>query len=532
MHLLLAALIGLWGSETTFGPQVRGPIVVERSASAWTMRVGGFEAAGATPHIVLPGGQGELRARLDGTTLRGFWIQPRGNLGQFATPVAFTRVRPGAWRGTVTPLEDRLSLYLNITKGADGSLRGSFHNPEVNWNGRAAWFRVEPKDDALHFVNPATGKTPFVQPYDAAERKIQMDFGAPIALTPRTIEQAVGYRPRATTSYRYRVPLPEDDGWRVARARDEGIDEELLRALVERIIAVDPADPASPRIHSILVARRGKLVLEEYFFGSSGDRPHDLRSASKTFTSLLFGIAMPEALHSPIDARHPGVTAAQLLTHTSGLACDDDDGKSPGHEETMQQQADWVRHFLELPAAHAPGSKYAYCSGGINYAGALVAKKTGAWLPEYFDARVARPLQFGPYHVNLMPDGQAYSGGGIHMRSRDFLKLGQLYLDGGVWNGKRIVSEEWVKTSTAHQVATASGGSDGYAWHRHVLDGLQTYEASGNGGQFAIVVPDLDLTIAITAGNYGQYRVWRTFRDELVPRYVMPAVRKNASPVR
>ncbi len=515
---LLLALIGLWGSETTFGPQVRGTITVERSASVWTMRVGGLEATSDTLRIALPGGQGELRASLDDNSLRGFWIQPRGNLGQFATPVTFTRVRPDAWRGTVTPLEDRLSLYLNITKNDDGTLRGSFANPEVNWNGRAAWFRIEEKDESIQLIDPKTGKPRFVQPYDAREQKITMDFGVPIALTPRTPEQAIGFQPRAAKTYRYRVPLPGDDGWRVARARDEGMDEELLRALVERILTIDPADAASPRIHSILVARHGKLVLEEYFFGFSAERPHDLRSASKVFTSMMFGIAMKDTIDSPIDPKHPKITAAHLLTHTSGLACDDDDGQSPGNEDVMQgqqEQTDWYRYFLDLPVVHEAGTKYAYCSGGINYAGALVAKKTGAWLPDFFDRNIARPLQFGTYHINLMPDGQAYSGGGIYMRPRDFLKLGQTYLDGGMWNGRRVVPKEWARTSTAKS----------YAWHRHVLDGVQTYEASGNGGQFAIVVPDLGLTVAITAGNYGQYPVWRTFREELVPQYVMRAAR-------
>lgn len=528
MRLLLLAIIGLWGSETTFGPQVRGTIVVERNASSWTMRVGGFEATSDSPRIALPGGQGELRAYLDGANLRGFWIQPSGNLGSYATPVTFTRVHANAWRGTVTPLDDRFSLYLNVTKNADGTLRGSFHNPEVNWNGRAAWLRVEEKEESIALIDPATNKTRFVQPYDASEQKITMDFGAPFALTPRNAEQAVGFVPRATKSYRYRAPLPGGDGWRVARANDEGLDEASLRAFVEQILGIDPADASAPRLHSLLVARHGKLVLDEYFFGFSEDRPHDLRSASKTFTSLLFGIVMPEAIHTPIDAR--GITPAHLFTHTSGLACDDDDSESPGNEDVMQATAkDWYAHFAALPAVHPPGTKYAYCSGGINYAGALIAKKTGAWLPELFDRTVARPLQFGPYAMNLMPGGQGYSGGGIQMRPRDFLKLAQLYLDGGVWNGRRVVSKEWVRTSTAHQVQTSSGGSDGYAWHRYVLGGLQTYEASGNGGQFAIVVPDLDLVVAITAGNYGQSRTWRTFRDELVPRFVLSAVRKEGS---
>ena len=527
MRLLLAALIGLWGTEHTFGPQVRGTITLERNASTWTMRVGGFEVTDKDLHIALPGGQGELRASLDGDDVRGFWIQPGGNLPPYATPVTFTRVRPDAWRGTVTPLDDRFSLYLNITKTEDDTLRGSFHNPEMNWNGRAAWFRIEEKEDGIHLVDPKTNKTRFVQPYDAKEQKITMDFGVPIALTPRTADQAVGFVPRATKAYRYRVPLSEGDGWRTAHARDEGMDEELLRALVERILSADPADAASPRIHSVLVARHGKLVLEEYFYGFSAERPPGLRSASKTFTSLLFGIAMPDAIHAPIDAKHPKITAAHLFTHTSGLACDDNDEQSPGNENAMQMQPkDWYQYFLDLPVASEPGTKYAYCSGGINYAGALIAKKTGAWLPEFFDRRVARPMQFGTYHINLMPDGQAYSGGGIYMRPRDFLKLGQLYLDGGVWNGRRVVSKEWVRTSTAHQVRTSDGGSDGYAWHRHVLGGLQTYEASGNGGQFAIVVPERDLVVTITAGNYGQYGTWRTFREELVPKYALAAARR------
>lgn len=115
------------------------------------------------------------------------------------------------------------------------------------------------------------------------------------------------------------------------------------------------------------------------------------------------------------------------------------------------------------------------------------------------------------------------------MRPRDLLKLGQAYLDGGVWNGQRLVSTAWVERSTAHQIDAPSGGSDGYGWHRHTLtvDGLphQEYEANGNGGQFLIVVPDLDLVIVFTAGNYLQYQVWRKFRDELVGQYVIAAVR-------
>lgn len=515
--VLASALVGLWGTETTFGPEVRGPFTLERTASAWTLRVAGFEvsapATGDEFRIALPSALGELR----GSTTRAFWIQPRGNLGQFATPVALERSGPNAWRGTIAPLEDRLSLYLLI-RNDDGTLKGSFHNPEVNWNGRAPWFRVEETEANIELLDPASGKVRFVQPYDKNQQQIAMDFGVPVALTPRTREHAVGFQPRTppSTSYRYRVPLERGDGWRTARARDVGLDEELLRKLVEHIVATDSAAHDSARIHSVLVARHGRLVLEEYFFGYSADRPHDLRSASKSLTSLMVGIAMlpPD---SPIAPGSP-ITIAHLLTHTSGLACDDDDEKSPGNEDVMQaqrKQNDWYRYFLDLPAVHPPGTNYAYCSAGINFAGGIVAKTTGTWLPEFFDRHIARPMQIERYHMNLMPDGQGYAAGGIYMRPRDFLKFGPMLLGGGVWNGKRIVSKQWIETSTSKR----------YAWHRHKLGEYDEYEASGNGGQFLIVVPKLDLAVVITAGNYGQGRVWTTFRDELVPRYVLSAVR-------
>lgn len=541
-------VVGLWGSETSFGPQVRGRITLERQASTWTMRVGGFEVTAAVSagdiRIALPGGQGELRARMEnrGQSVWGFWIQPPGNLGHYVSPVRLDRVKPDAWQGSVEPLEDRLSLYLLVDRNEDGSLRGSFHNPEVNWTGRVPWFRVVRNETSLNLIDPATGKSRFVQPYDSAQRQIAMDFGTPIALTPRTRDQAVGFSPRSPTiaSYRYRAPLAEGDGWQTARARDVGMDEELVRAFIERILQTDPNVVPGPRIHSILVARHGKLVLEEYFYGFTADRVHDLRSASKTFTSVMLGVAMDRdpslTIDTPIDKVFPGhaartITIQHLLTHSSGLACDDDDDASPGNEEVMQNQRnqkDWIRYFLDLPSAHEPGTRYAYCSGGINLAAGIVAKTTATWLPDFFERYVARPLQIERYHMNLMPNGEAYGGGGIYMRPRDFLKFGQAYLNGGVWNGKRVASTDWVKSSTAHQIRTSEGGSDGFAWHRYTLKGggreHQEYEASGNGGQMLIVVPSLDLTVVITAGNYNQYGIWRTFRDELVARYILAAV--------
>ena len=547
-------LVGLWGSETTFGPQVRGELTLERAHGIWTMRIAGFEAmstvTGDSLSLALPGDQGKLRARIEdgGRVVRGHWIQPAGNLSPYATPISLELARADAWRGVVIPLDDRFSMYLFIRRQQDGALKGSFHNPEVRWNGRAAWFRVTSDSEGVKLWDPATGRNRFTQPYDSAQRRITMDFGALFALTPRTRDQAVGFLPRVvghggpTYKYEYRVPLPATDGWITASAADVALDPARLTAMVQRIIDTDATGDSAPLIHSIVVARRGKLVLEEYFFGYSADRPHALRSASKTFTSVMAGVAMDRgysiSMETPVyslfpadsvaaDPRKARITLGQLLTHSSGLACDDNAENSPGNEDKMQQEStDWYRYTLDLPMAHDPGTLYAYCSGGMNLAGGAIARTTGAWLPEFFERFVARPLGIERYHMNLMPDGQGYSGGGVHMRPRDLLKFGQLYLNGGTWNGQRVVSESWVRRSTAHQIDAGNGGSDGYGWHRNTLKiggrDYQEYEANGNGGQFLIVVPELELAVVFTAGNYGQYRIWRRLREEWVGEYLIP----------
>jgi CubicO group peptidase (beta-lactamase class C family) len=290
-------------------------------------------------------------------------------------------------------------------------------------------------------------------------------------------------------------------------------------------------------------------VLEEYFYGFDRSRPHDLRSASKTFASVLVGAA---AMHrAPIgpatgvyaafqggapfanpDPHKQRITLGQLLTHSTGLACDDNGDAAPGNEDVMQSQRaqpDWYRYTLDLPVTHDPGEHYAYCSATMNLAGGVVAAVEHAWLPALFDQWVAVPLQFQRYYVNLMPTGQAYFGGGMQLVPRDLLKLGVAYLQGGLWNGRRIVTRAWVDQSTAQQVGPpGDADADGFGWHRHPLTiggrTFREYEANGNGGQFLIVLPELDLAVVFTGGDYQRYGIWRRWRDVLVPQYVIAAV--------
>ncbi len=534
-------LLGLWGGEPVFGPQVRGELLLDRHGRRWIARVAGFEAmadqVGDSVVVTLPGGQGTLKAWVGDTNAPlGFWIQPAAfDNPPYATPVHFRLAGNATWRGTVRPLDHRFPLYLSVSRDSTGGLRGVFRNPAANWPGRGGWYRLERDGDNIAVINQRTGKVQWRQAYDSAQRTITFDFGGPFTLGPRSLEQAVGFVPRSPSLslYDYRRPVMRPDGWRTANASVVSVDTLALRSIVRKIISTDPFDERAPRIHSLLVARRGRLVLDEYFTGYGPDQVHDLRSASKTITSIMAGVAMrrTRSFDMATTVGSTPVTVGQLLTHTSGLACDDDDDASPGNEDRMQSEhatSDWYQFFMALPRVHPPGTTYAYCSAGINMVGRVIGTAARSWLPAFFDRRLAQPLQITGYAMNLMPNGEAYSGGGVHMTPRDFLKFGQLYLAGGIWKGVRLVDASWVTQSTAHQVDRPDSSDDGFGWHRHRLTAgsrtFQTYEAGGNGGQFLVVIPELDLTIVVTAGNYGQYNVWRKIREELIPS-VMAAAR-------
>lgn len=538
-------LLGLWGAEPQLGPQVRGAITVERLGRTWSLRVGGIEAAavqqGDSVVVALPGGQGTLRLYLRTAEPEAFWVQPAGLNAPYASPVHLRRTQTNRWVGTVTPVPEQFPLYLMVTRASDGTLRGTFRNPEVNWPGRVAAYVVTRRGNDLLFTHPRTGVVQYTQPYDSARRTITFDFGAPIVLTPRTREQAVGFVTRSPSlaPYRYRMPSALNDGWMTATPQSVRMNTEALQRIVRALVAVDPLSETAPRVHALVIARNGQLVLDEYFRGYDASMMHDLRSASKTLTSVMVGAAMQRGATvegSTISHRTPvgtsGMTLGHLLSHSTGLSCDDNDSASPGNEDTMQsqqQQNDWYAFFMALPRVAAPGSRYSYCSAGMNMAGGVVGRATGQWLPRFFEQTLARPLQFGDYGINLMPNGDAYAGGGMRLRPRDLLKVGQLYLNGGQWRGVPLVPASWVRLSTAHVIDRPDSSSDGYGWHRHELTvggrRYRTYEAGGNGGQFLVVVPELRLTMVITAGNYGQYDVWMKLLTDLVPQVIAAAHR-------
>jgi CubicO group peptidase (beta-lactamase class C family) len=571
-------LIGLWAYGTAYGPMLQGELTIERKGDAWRGTFGGLEATIEAPDdtvvAVFPEGVGNFRGKLlsNGRAIDGFWLRraitedpryPGGSSQGFSTPLLLSRAGENRWTGEVVPLKDRLRQYLKIFRNEDGMLLGAFRDPYMNRTGGASRFRVTRDGD----------KVAFSQPNDVGEfdvwfegtflrdpERLQVEWSdvrGTIELARREADDINVFLPRPVgePAYVYRKPEATKDGWQAARGRDVGIDEATLARAVQKIIVGDPAGRRPSLVHSMLIARHGRLVLEEYFFGYDRDTPHDMRSAGKTFASVMLGAAMlhgvdisPDtkicdalARRAPFanpDPRKAKITLAHLMTHTSGLACNDNDEASPGNEDTLQSQTaqpDWWKYTLDLPMAHEPGGRYAYCSANMNLVGGALTVATKTWLPEFFDRAVARPLGFGRYYWNLTPTDDGYLGGGAFLRPRDLLKVGQAYLDGGQWRGQRIVSQEWVAQSTAPRIRLSpettglsadefgeyyGESEDAYAWHLGRLQAgertYRTYEASGNGGQLLIVAPELDLVVVFTGGNYGQGGIWSRWRDELV----------------
>lgn len=537
--MIIPLLLQLWVTDTTFGPRARGELVIDRSSAHIAGLTAQVRRAGDSVMATFPDSQGAFRGvRARDGSIAGFWIQPPGLVSRVAYATAVTLRRDGAdgWRGGVRPLDEHFTLYMRIV--ADSGV--TFRVPERNYLGGQGYTRyfVQHDGDSLRFVDTTHTFDSFSGRMEPGRIVLRWPgVEVPITLRPASPAETANYYPRPPgAKYAYKAPVVDGDGWRVARAADVGMDEAALAAIVQKIGETDPVPRTAPLIQSLVIARHGRLVLDEYFFGFDADRLHDLRSASKTITSVMAGAAKID-MNTPAypvfgDTRadRARITVGHFLTHSSGLACDDNDDDSPGNEDKMYNQTaqpDWYRFILDLSVVHDPGTVYAYCSGGINVAAGVVGRTTSTWIPAFFAQKVAEPLGIHRWAMNLTPTGDGYGGGGLYLRPRDLLKLGVAYLDSGAWQGHRIVSPDWVRQSTARQIVTGPESWDGYGWHLNILHApghdYPDYEATGNGGQLLIVVPDLDLAVVFTAANYNRYPIWRTFRESLTAKEIIPA---------
>jgi CubicO group peptidase (beta-lactamase class C family) len=343
---------------------------------------------------------------------------------------------------------------------------------------------------------------------------------------------------------------PGED-WRTASPASVGVSAERLQTMQKAIQSGE-----FKKITSVLIARRGQLAYEGYFAGTNAATLRNTRSATKTVTGMLLGIALdrkllpdvrarvlrffPERHFQNPDPRKAEITVEDLLTMSSLLECDDGNSFSRGNEERMYLIEDWLQFALDLPIKGFPpwaakpkdsphGRSFSYCTAGVFALGRVLER--AAKVPV---ERFASEVLFGPLGIDnaewaFSPLHQAQTGGGLGLTSRDLAKLGRLYAEGGVWNGRRIVSERWVKASIEPHVRIDEDTEYGYLWWLKSFKARdKAYAAffmSGNGGNKVAVFPELDMVVVITTTNFNQSDA-HVLTDKLLSEHILAAVER------
>lgn len=329
-------------------------------------------------------------------------------------------------------------------------------------------------------------------------------------------------------------------GWTVSK---DAYDTAKVRDLNRKI-----AENLYKEITSIVVIKDGKLLIEEYFNGAGRETLHNTRSVGKSFTSTMMGIAIGDGhiksedqtlkdfydLHkfSNYSPKKDTVTLKSLLTMSSGFDGNDDDEKSPGNEENMYPTADWLKFALDLPMDDKKevGKTWNYFTAGMIVLGDIINRSVPEGLDKYSDRKLFAPLGISKHEWEYTPQKVPNTAGGLRLSSLDLAKYGQMYKNGGRWNGKQVVPRGWVdKTFTKHLPLPYGGGAYGYLfWNTTFNVGGKTHEAffaTGNGGNKIFIFKDQPLVVVITATAYGKPYM-HVQATRIMERFILPAVLK------
>jgi CubicO group peptidase (beta-lactamase class C family) len=354
--------------------------------------------------------------------------------------------------------------------------------------------------------------------------------------------------------YQYTVPEATNDGWETAHVSGENIDADVLKDLFDRVI-----NETYKNIHSVLLVKNGKLVVEEYFprqYGEGQEQAlkrvtiHGQHSVTKSVNAILIGIAIDQHLIRGVEEKisaffpeYADIFAESAkdnlrLKHFLSMTALSWDERTYPYTDARNDHArlnlstDPVRYALARPLVGPPGTTFVYNSGIAITLGEIIYKVSGVRADKFAERYLFAPLGIADYYWWKYPNGTVQTGGGLQLRSRDMAKIGYLFLHRGRWQGKQIVSEEWVKESTKQQVgagqlpAWAQAQSYGYQWWLgafRVRDRVvESYSAQGRGGQFIFVFPALQMVAVFTGWNDN--KLWSQPVD-MLQQYILPAVR-------
>ncbi|MFC3746524.1 serine hydrolase domain-containing protein [Paenibacillus sp. GCM10012306] len=296
---------------------------------------------------------------------------------------------------------------------------------------------------------------------------------------------------------------------------------------IERFLAA--ISSSGVELHSFMLLRHGKVAAEGWWNPYSADLPHALYSVSKSFTSTAVGFAVQEKLLTVDDliiSFFPEDLPEKISPYLERLAIKHLLMMASGHTqdtiETMNQQPEgnWVKAFLGVPLEKEPGTHFLYNNGATYMVSAIIQKVSGQTVLDYLGPRLFAPLGIINPHWDTCPRGISAGGFGLSLTTEDIAKLGLLYLQQGVWNGERLLDEEWIQAATTKQIANGdnpdSDWNQGYGYQfwqcRH-----HAYRGDGFFGQFCLVMPEQQAVIAITGAQGDTQLVLNTIWDHLLP---------------
>ncbi|RYY58167.1 MAG: class C beta-lactamase-related serine hydrolase [Chitinophagaceae bacterium] len=334
-------------------------------------------------------------------------------------------------------------------------------------------------------------------------------------------------------------PVRPGSGWKVSKAGFDRSKIESMNAAIERYELKD--------ISSVVVVSDGRLLIEEYFNGANRNTLHDTRSAGKSFTSTLMGMAIRDGYIRSEDEElksfynlqqyqhYSGVKDSirikDLLTMSSALNGSDAHSESPGNEENMYPTSDWVKFTLDLAidSNKTNGRQWDYFTAGVVLMGDMLDKRIPGGLERYAAEKLFRPLGITHYKWQYTPRHVVNTAGSLAMTSLEYARYAQLYKNNGMWGGKQVVPSAWIKKTFTRQLSIPGRVNEFYGylfWNKTYVVNGKNYEAfycAGNGGNEFIIFNDLPVVIIITSKAfnkpYGHLQA-----ERIVKEFVLPAI--------
>jgi CubicO group peptidase (beta-lactamase class C family) len=336
-------------------------------------------------------------------------------------------------------------------------------------------------------------------------------------------------------NYSYHKPLQMEDGFECSTLSEAGIDSTYIYKLVEDILGGKMAT-----IHSLLIVKDNKLVLEEYFHNYDNNKLHALESVTKSFTSSLMGIAIDKKFIPDVNEpvwqyfenwdstqwvrKKYDINIKNLLTMTAGLDWKPFTPNEYNDDMNIYSSPDWIEYILNKDLIDKPGDNFFYNNRLMFLQGHILEESSGCSVDTFATKYLFNELRIKNHRWKVYDNGITETGGGLKLLPRDMMKFGMMYLNHGEWQGKQVISAEWIKSSTENQV-NSDNHKYGYNWwiksYNVNHQTFNTYYALGHGEQLIMAIPAANTVFVMTAGNYFQTP---QRQNDIMRNYILPSL--------